>query len=173
MVMYPGWSARDNYGKRKKNKVRELTFMWNIYMNIQDGMPGGPQMEGKLLASLSRTPLGLVLTPSAPLIPPQPRLKYYLLVIVKLNPSLSTTGAGYRHLLQIESVGAELIPRLSSFHQFFSYQIVIGQIAGLRARVPVRRTASRLIGPGSLSVPPGLCYWLSLFHDQCSFQGIF
>ena len=34
MVMYPGWSARDNYGKRKKNKVRELTFMWNIYMNI-------------------------------------------------------------------------------------------------------------------------------------------
>lgn len=30
MVMYPGWSARDNYGKRKKNK---------------DGMPGGQQME--------------------------------------------------------------------------------------------------------------------------------
>jgi len=43
-------------------------------------------MEGKLLASLSRTPLGLVLTPSAPLNPPLAPPKVLLTSYRKVKP---------------------------------------------------------------------------------------
>ena len=82
MVMYPGWSARDNYGKRKKNKVRSTHQVQLFNCNIQD-QQGNTHMEGKLLATF---PLGLVLTLPPPYYPLLSASLKYLLFIVKLTP---------------------------------------------------------------------------------------